>query len=423
MSSDPLFSRLRDLDPARHVAVDADQAHALLARINAEISVGRSGPRSTSPRARVAQLASVVPAALVLVVCVAVVLLITQVHARPPGAALAPGQSRSVGAERRALVDLLGVLRRPQTPSDRRALARAGLAKAGLDVFGRIDPGSARLATTTAWGSRVLLVLADRDGQEQLIVSEGHSIGGAGTPALIRAGKSVQTQGWGASYAGGSTGIRESVVVPDGVARVTFVLPQTAAGSSSGPSYATPLRISVKVHGNVAAFEARRPCCEGGAAMVWYAADGQVIKQIGHISATVARPLPTATPATAASRAAQHDPATPNPVTVTPVTGGPRTTVRISWRLLLTGAAYAFTPVGPQGADCYGANAIPGGLSGGTSDVRGQTYGETFSPPGGEIWCPGSYRVSVSVLALGADRPALRPTPRPFASIRFTITR
>jgi hypothetical protein len=422
MSPDWLLARLSHLDPARNVAVDEDHADALLGRIRSEMISDAPGAMLPSLRSRFTQLARLVPAALVVAVVVAVVVLSTQLRARAPGSRMVPGRSQaSSGSGRQALLDMLGVLRRPQTAVDRKVFSQSGLASGDVRFFGSVDAASARVATITAWGSRVLLVLTDLDRQERLIVWQDHGGGAGGTAAVIRAGREVETQGWGATYAGGSTGVRADVVVPDGVARVSFVLAQSAGAGTSGPSYSRPLRLSVRVHGNIAAFEARRSCCEGAVPMIWYAADGRVIRQIGHVSPTQPTSHPAPAPGTEASRAAQRDPGTPNPVSVSPLTGGPTTRFRISWRLLLTGAAYQFNPVGPQGVDCYGANAIPGGLSGGTTDVRGHSYGETFGPSHGHTWCPGTYRVSVNVLAFGAGSPALRPTPLPFGSISFTV--
>jgi len=364
------------------------------------------------------------------------------------------GPATSVAASRvnQQLTSILAVLRRPQTALDRKVFAQSGLADRPpifTLILGEVDPASARVATITPWGSRVLLALTEPptaaqshaaaratvrrmgssprglqpDHVERLILFANHGWGGGGTVNTVEAGKSMQTEGWGTSYAGGSTGTRAYVVVPNGVARVTFVLPQSAAGRSQGPQYAQPLRLTVPVHGNIAAFEARRST-RGSIPMIWYAANGHVIKQIGDVAAnTTVQPVvhPKPTPATAASRAAELNPATPNQVTITPRTGSPTTTFQINWRLLLTGADYQFDPVGPQGSKCYGANAIPGGLGGGTTDVRGQLYGEALGPLPPQGWCPGTYRVSVNVLDLGAGRSAVSPVPQAFGSATFTV--
>lgn len=449
-SSDPLFTRLAEIDPARDIATDQARTDALLADLRATITTSGPEPptRPKRPRRRhrLARSAPIVISGLVAVLIGVVA--VTELRHRPHHPA--PASSSTAVAGKQALVDILAVLRRPQTALDRKVFAQSGMANSGFSQLlgdGDVDPASARVATITPWGSRVLLALMNPPSQAQsradarrfgariarrfeanrqgrLILWADHGGGAGGTPASIQAGDDTMTDGWGASYAGGSTGVRAYVVVPDGVARVTFVLPQTDHGRSQGPEYAGPLRITVAVHGNIAALEARRSCCQGQIPMIWYAADGRIVKQIGDVSASqTTRPAahPRPAPPTAASRAAEHDPATPNPVTVTPHTGGPTTTFRLSWQLLLTGADYQFDPVGPQAANCYGANAIPGGLGGGTTDVRGQLYGESLGPLLTQPWCPGTYRVSVSVLDFGPGHPALRPPPQPFGSATFTV--
>jgi hypothetical protein len=87
------------------------------------------------------------------------------------------------------------------------------------------------------------------------------------------------------------------------------------------------LAAAVPVHDNIAAVQVARECCGGGKpAMVWYDANGLVLKQIGiffAVDQVTAPPKPG--PETTPSLAAARDPSTPNPVWVTPSAGGPRT--------------------------------------------------------------------------------------------------
>jgi hypothetical protein len=66
--------------------------------------------------------------------------------------------------------------------------------------------------------------------------------------------------------AGRATKTRLILVVPDGVHRVKFAFPSQAE--------------TVVVHGNVAAVQADEPCCTGQPALIWYGANGGVIKRI-----------------------------------------------------------------------------------------------------------------------------------------------
>jgi hypothetical protein len=112
--------------------------------------------------------------------------------------------------------------------------------------------------------------------------------GGAGDAAGIEAGHGMATEGNGRFT-------RVTLVVPDGVAKVKFVFPrQPQPGNFAGPIYRHSLTVSVPVHDNVAAVQIDR---QAGlpAPMIWYAADGEVIKRLNN-PAGANRVVPTPQP-------------------------------------------------------------------------------------------------------------------------------
>ena len=187
-------------------------------------------------------------------------------------------------ASRRQLVDILGVLRRPQNAADRRA-ALLSLYTRGLAFVGTPDGALMRYATTTPWGERLYLVpmnppsaqemaarLAERapgsrnqllrmlrDRTETLMVLSVEGAGGAGDAPGIENGQGIGTEGAGRSFAGGSTATRITVVVPDGVAKVRFVFPrQPSPGQPGTPIYSHSLSVVAAVHDNVVAVQVDR---------------------------------------------------------------------------------------------------------------------------------------------------------------------
>lgn len=153
-------------------------------------------------------------------------------------------------------------------------------------------------------------------------------------------------------------------MVPNGVARVEFILPRQPLPIVGGPIYPQVRSVTVRVHNNVAAAILDEMCCyaPGGALgrivretqgaqwqatpppMIWLRADGTVIKRIGDIaSASGITKLPTPGPETALSRAAERDLSTPNPVWITPRTGYPDTEFRVHFHVLLNGAEYFYS--------------------------------------------------------------------------------
>jgi hypothetical protein len=396
-------------------------------------------------------LIATVGAATAIVVAVGTLILVGG-HARP--------RSTVAGSSRQQLIDILGVLRRPQTKSDLDPQLFAMLkridqgAPGQLDLEGAPDLPLIRLATITPWGEKVFLVpikpltasqlraalrqfphafrrrlpsfLLQRAHQETLgvytINRGGPQYGGGGglTAATIEAGHgSDGTQGAYPSTGGGGY-TRMIIVVPDGVARVTLVLPRQGSRIGPGtPLYKHPLRVTTDVHGNVAAFQINRQCCTGRIATTWYGTGGQVLKQLGNAAATnriVHTPKPG--PETPLSRAAERNPSTPNRVWVTPRTGRPSTQFMVHFRVLLTDAFYRYTFTGTRCPQMQTGGS--GGIGGGLQDIRGQIWSGRLFPVPGERLCAGTYRVSATVTSLGIGRPLKHPD-RSFGTVAFTV--
>ena len=385
-----------------------------------------------------------IPVALGVVVAVGIaVLALTQIRHRSTTHRTVPTTTHAI-AGRQALLDTLGVLRRPQAPADldSRVLSR----ELGTpDPFaGRPDRALIRRATTTPWGSPVFIVptfapstariRAAFPGQHmpaKLVraltrtgetVTEVDASGAAGrsSAAGIRAGDALTIEGAGRSFAGGSTQTRLVVIVPDGVAWIAFVVPRQVDPSSlSAPIYPHSLTADAMVHSNVAAVQVPREVVNGQAPMIWYAADGNVVKRIGNLAA-VNRvvPPPNPGPETAQSRAAERDPSTPDRVWVTPAAGGPDAHYTLHFRILLNDADYAFHVSGTR---CSQVTVL-GGQGSGTRDIRGRIFAANLDAVQGQTWCPGTYRVSVSVMDLGRAG-TLNHTAKPFGTTTFTVRR
>jgi hypothetical protein len=347
------------------------------------------------------------------------------------------------------LFSIIGVLRQPQTAADRGAALELAdqhaAVKAALEHDCAAQPIHAacrkrlqelraesvpdpqvRLAAVTPWGEQVMLVPYRSGRSEELctdFVRPGTDAGGGGncglTAGLIEAGQGWSLEGAGREFAGGSTGVRLFIVVPDGVAKVAFVLSRES-GVAGGPVYRHSQSVLVPVHNNVAFVQVNRQCCDSMVTR-WYAADGRLIKVTGKPGASNRVTGPQPTPETPLSRAAERNPSTPNPVHVMPSSGGPSTAFKIQWRVLLSDADYQISATGPNGAGCRGATGLKGITGGGANDVRGQLYGVT-SPEGraSHGWCPGTYKVSVTLYDLGLAG-GLKHPDRPFGSATFTV--
>jgi hypothetical protein len=449
-----------DLELVREIAFDADgpsletrqrARDALLAAAERDTRSPRRswhGPLTHPRWRRVRDFSTVglraIPVLLAVLVTLAIaVLALTDIRHHAPRRAV----SSAAVSGRKQLIDILAVLRRPQTKADL-GLNPASLPDPGV-FLGPPDLSLVRFATVTPWGEKLFFVAFKPPTRQSLaaaerqfpqrdrtqltqtfrrLASRGETLGvysrqggGGGVPASVIAARGeLSTEGAGRSFAGGSTRTRLLLVVPDGVAKVVFVLPRQPAGAQHGaPIYRHSLNVAVAVHSNVAAVQVDRQCCTDQLPMIWYAADGHLIKRIGKLSSVnriVAPPRPG--PETALSHAAEHNPSTPNRVWVTPGTGGPRTTFALHFRILLNDADYRYTFTGTK---CP-AITFPGGSSGSTNDLRGRIFGVALDAVAGQTWCPSTYHVSATVTDLGRAG-SLKHPARPFGTATFTVRR
>jgi hypothetical protein len=435
-----LDTLIREADPARKLVIppaDPSDVHRL----------------SRGPHRSLGRLAGALWGGVAVAVALAVAAIALIAGGHRQGATTRPTPAPSTAGP---LSSILGVLRRPQTAADRAALLEPAVAsyQAALERYraaeaihavtpkerlilrlrarqlraARVPDPLARLAAVTPWGEEMILV-PYRAGRSEELCMDFAFVGGMGggggncglTAALIEAGQGWSLEGAGREFAGGSTGVRLFIVVPDGVAKVAFVLSR-GSGVAGGPVYRHSLSVLVPVHNNVAFVQVNRQCCDGRVTR-WYAADGRLIKVTGNPAASNRVTGPRPSPETPLSRAAERNPSTTNPVHVLPSSGGPSTAFRIQWRVLLSDADYQISATGPNGADCRGARDLNPIVGGGVNDVRGQLYGVTI--PGGRGshgWCPGSYQVSVTLYDLGLAG-GLKHRDQPFGSAAFTVTR
>jgi hypothetical protein len=285
------------------------------------------------------------------------------------------------------------------------------------------------------------------------------------TTGNVEAGRATFIWPGGQSYAPASNssiwqlfGPKEeiAVVVPDGVTKVEFVLPRQPMAIVGAPVYPRVEHVTVPVRNNVAVAEFNRKCCylptaelsrlslygnetrEAAGPMIWFGADGQVIKRIGDLAAA-ARVItfPTPGPVTQASRAAERDPSTSNRVWITPTVGGPRTQFHVHFNVLLTGAGYGYQLVRLTDSSCQipgfntgqAVNHTISGIQAGYEPnvVRGNIWDGalTLNPTQPTPLCPGSYRLTVSVVTRGVfggygANAAWKPA-KPFGSTTFTV--
>jgi hypothetical protein len=339
-------------------------------------------------------------------------------------------------ASQRALIAELAPLRRPQTTAEGAIARTLNRHERAFELF----PGSphrslVRYAATTPWDQRLYFVPitpwtaqqarahegkhvhAPPPAEEFAVYSPGADFNlGVGNAARIHAG-TVGVSFWGPG--GPKSGVtREVQVVPDGVSKVTYVLPRQPQAQFGYPVYPRVGHLTVAAHGNIVAFQTHRAV---GTASTWYAADGRVLRRFGNAAAAAkVVPVKQAAPETARSRAAERDPSTPNPVSVTEVGSGRTASLKLHFQALLNGADYGFGWSGPR---CPGIT-LPQGF---TQDVilRGYTVSTTLPLAPNQRGCAGTYHVSVRVIGLesiGSIRPVGRKIiARPFGSATFTV--
>jgi hypothetical protein len=319
---------------------------------------------------------------------------LVSLRAQRPPANPAPARS-APNRSRQQLIDILGVLRRPQMRVD---LAASRWLPPG---WGTVDTSLIRRATVTPWGEPVYVIPVRQPGRSEAISLLVGSGGGCCALAadIVRFGQET-TEGAGRSYAGGSTRTRITVLVPDGVATVELVLPHP---------------VTVRVHANVAAVQVDQACCAGPPAMIWRGAHGQVVRRVGG-AVPRAGSAPRLGPETVLSRAAERDPSTPNRVWVTPAVGGPHTAFTLHFEVLLNDADYRYRL---SGTPCP-AITVNGGDGGGTNDLRGRIGSDQVDAVAGQTWCPGTYHLSATVMDLGRYGNLKHPAS-PFGTATFTV--
>jgi hypothetical protein len=202
------------------------------------------------------------------------------------------GSTGHADLSRQGLVRLLGVVRRPQTSADRNpavlvAIRRLPSSRFSAQFGSRPDAPLIRLVGVAPWGGKLYLVpfaaptsepqcegtgraCAYLPPQETIAVS-GAGFTGAFTLASISAGSALV----------GSPGTGHwALVVPDGVSRVAFMWPRQDL--LTNVVYATKLRLTARVHANVAAVRTHRD--EAVRAMILYSATGKVLKRVGQFA-------------------------------------------------------------------------------------------------------------------------------------------
>ena len=320
----------------------------------------------------------------------------------------AVSSSRAVSG-RQQLVDVIRALRRPQTSADlhspavARLLSRYNPSREPWDSWGAPDLRLIRRATVTPWGEGVFLIPVKPTSarrQEGLLWATPGFMDCCATAADMRTQGFVNNAGQatGRTVGRGKALDRFIAVVPDGVAKVQL------------------RHLVMPVHDNVAAAQANGKLVGATPVMFWFGPDGEVIRRIGDLvgsyrSVAVSPPGP----GTAASRAAERDPSTPNPVWVTPRVGGRHTAFTVHFRVLLNAANYTYTVTGGGCRSLWGTQGTP-------DDSRGHIWSDQVVPAAGRQWCPGTYRLSVAVKDLGpAGTLRLRQPAKPFGTTTFVV--
>jgi hypothetical protein len=390
----------------------------------------RAAPSSRSPAPRL--VARAVGVAVVVLVPLAVfvgALVLLRGGANPPSTTKLTG-----GTVIEQLVDILAVLRRPQTDADR--LPDSLVAGPGMAVnVGAPDRRLARLATVTPWGQKVFIApmhplsaadiaalkrkypglaraLASRPAQKVTLGLFGNRERAFGSVSDVEAGRESTFDGANSILGLGGPGppLRVLMVIPDGVAKVAFALPRQAYPGAI--AYPKPETITVPVHDNIAAFQTDRYIDEdhwSRIGMTWYAPSGAILKRTGDFSQ-----LNSIGPDPMLSAAVRiNNPSTWDAVTVVPRNGNPSTTFTIAFRRPVSGAhRYAFLFSGPtaNGGCASPVSHTPiirGPDLGIPSNGSGQIASTQFS---NRTWCPGNYRVSVALAG-----------SKPFSTTRFTV--
>lgn len=418
----------------------------LLERLDEEPRSDREDPpKSRSTRRRARALGPLLVSAAVVVAILIGAFALLRGTARPTQTTKPTQATTRTSDTLQRLIDILGVLRRPQTPAERVLPAQLSGVQGLIMARNAGTPviRLARLPTITSSGQKVFIVpmtpltaakvtALEHEYQKRypflkslfnrrppgpqmvtlaLVGNNGSSFA---SPAGIESGQLTFFDGANNSVLGldgPAPPLRVVMVIPDGVAKVAVFLPRQAYPGAI--AYPTPETITVPVHDNIAAFETDRYIDQDHwsmVGMIWYARSGAIVKRIGNLNQLHSvRPDPLL----------DHGVSTANPstwdsLTVIPHAGSTATTFTMAFRRPLAGAyRYVFRFSGPAPhTGCYSPvrqAIIRGPDLGISSTSRGQIASTQFSS---QAWCAGTYKVSVALAARAS---------RPFSTARFTI--
>jgi hypothetical protein len=200
---------------------------------------------------------------------------------RSPASCASEGALRGVPS--RSLLSIIGVLRRPAGPSDAGSGITAGGVTSGVFVHyirrARVVDGSHYYiyhGIVGGCGTGEKLHQGIMELGEDLDIGDGRIGGGGGGGATAAGIERGEDAGSGAP--GSSTSATLTIVVPDGVAKVTLRYP---AGRASGysPKISPPVTITTTPVGNLVVVTVPRsnPLQQG--TMIWRAADGRIIRR------------------------------------------------------------------------------------------------------------------------------------------------
>lgn len=311
---DDVIERLRRLDPVPEPS-PPPPLQALLRRLEQgrehampDPATPDAGGRGSCAGRSIGALVTVASVVIVIVIGVGAFVLLAH-DDRPPHPAV-PSTAQRVTPGRRQLIDMLGVLRRPQvaTDIDRRLLAHIAQRDSQLEPLGPPDVPLMR-RVVTSWRESLYLVAikpsnvsalravwtrmaAPRPSLHRFIAAHDAetfglfmSNGGGGASATAA---DIQYVGSDAFVGGRFAGLPANQVgyqylirvVPDGVTKVGFLVRSHQGRVKPGtPATVRPATVTATVRDNVAAARIRRAAPGGDFEAIWYDANGHVIKR------------------------------------------------------------------------------------------------------------------------------------------------
>lgn len=201
------------------------------------------------------------------------------------------------------LTKILAVLRRPQTRQDHdpALLKRPPFRLTRLQAtLGTPQLALIRLATVTPWGAKVFLVpmkppteaaiatlpAPERGAVERQLTRQGpddrlgvFTVGQSGGGGCCATAQMIEQQGTG--MWGGTSSLTQLVlVVPDGVAKVTLLLPRQ--GAHGARAFRRAQSLTATVHDNVFAIAFNRVVDDPMRDMIWYGPRGNIVKRFAN---------------------------------------------------------------------------------------------------------------------------------------------